>query len=137
MIIYLENVEKSSKKPSFKKSSKFKVGSLATSAVTTIRSKEDKYRFKVVFINDVEVPVNVYWIDYKGKEVLKKEKLSSQDKYSTNTYFTHHWIFRKAEGEDTSKLLADGNAIQNTIFEGEKFLAIPNEKMDVMIMESK
>ena len=73
MLINLENVERSSKKASFKKSSKFKVGSLATSAVTTIRSKEDKYRFKVVFINDVEVPINVYWIDYKGKEVLKKE----------------------------------------------------------------
>ena len=137
MIINLEILERSSKKPSFKKSSKFKVGSLATSAVTTIKSKEDKYRFKVMFKNEVEVPINVYWIDYKGKEVLKKEKLMSQDVYSTHTYFTHHWVFRKADGEDKSKLLADGNAIQNLIFEGEKFLAIPNEKMDVLIMESK
>jgi hypothetical protein len=137
MIINLENLERSSKKASFKKMSKFKVGSLATSAVTTIKSKEDKYRFKVLFKNEIEVPINVYWIDYKGKEILKKEKLFWQDVYSTHTYFTHHWVFRKTEGEDTSRLLADGNSIQNTIFEGEKFIAIPNENMDVVILESK
>ena len=137
MLITLENVERSSKKASFKKSSKFKVGSLATSAVTTIKSKEDKYRFKALFKNEVDAPINVYWIDYKGKEILKKEKLMPQDVYSANTFFTHHWIFRKTDGENTSKLLADGNNVQSLMFEGEKFLAIPNEKMDVIIMESK
>ena len=138
-MINLENVEKSSKKlqSSFKKSSKFKVGSLATSAVTSIKSKEDKYRFKVQFKNDVTVPINIYWIDYKGKEILKKERLLSEDVYSVQTYFTHHWIFRKCEGEDKGKLLADGNNIQSVIFEGEKFLAIPNEKMEVYVSESK
>ena len=105
--------------------------------MTSIKSKEDKYRFKVLFKNDIDVPINIYWIDYKGKEVEKKTKLPPQEVYSTHTYFTHHWIFRKSDSEDKGKLLADANAIQNLIFEGEKFLAVPNEKIEVYISESK
>ena len=105
--------------------------------MTSIKSKEDKYRFKVFFKNDIDVPITIYWIDYKGKEVEKKTKLPPQEVYSTHTYFTHHWIFRKSDSEDKGKLLADANAIQNLIFEGEKFLAVPNEKIEVYISESK
>ena len=105
--------------------------------MTSIKSKEDKYRFKVFFKNDIDVPINVYWIDYKGKEVEKKTRLQPQEVYSTHTFFTHHWIFRKSDGEDKAKLLADANAIQNLIFEGEKFLAVPNEKIEVYVCESK
>ena len=67
----------------------------------------------------------------------KKTKLPPQEVYSTHTFFTHHWIFRKSDSEDKGKLLADANAIQNLIFEGEKFLAVPNEKIEVYISESK
>lgn len=134
-IINLE-MEKSSKKSS-SKSSKFKIVSSATSIVTSIRSKEDRHRFKVMFRNEIEVPINVYWMDHKGKEVQKKEYLGPGDDFSQYTYFTHPWIFRKSEGEDQAKLLADGNGIQGLVFEGEKFLAIPNEKMLVLITESK
>ena len=120
-----------------KKTSKFKAASCATSAVTTIKSKEDKHRFKVVFRNELAVPINIYWLDHKGKEVQKKGGLASGEDYSQYTYFTHPWIFRKSEGDDQTKLLADGNGIQSVIFEGEKFLAIPNEKMMVIISESR
>ena len=89
------------------------------------------------FKNELEDPINVYWIDHKGKEVEKKQNLFPLEEYSTNTYFTHPWVFRKSESEDQTKLLADGNGIQGVVFEGEKFLAIPNEKMLVIISESK
>ena len=133
--INIINLEKErSKKP---KGSKFKITASATSVVTSIKSKEDRHRFKVRFKNELDVPINVYWIDHKGKEVQKKECLAPGEDFSQYTYFTHPWIFRRSEGEDKTKLLADGNGIQSLVFEGEKFLAIPNEKMLVIIAESK
>ena len=136
MKINLKN-EKGEKKPSFRNSSKFKVGSLATTAVTCIKSKEDKYRFKVQFRNELNVPITIFWIDYKGKEVQKKSKVQPGDSYTTHSFFTHPWVFRKSEGEENEKLLAEGNNIRGTVFEGEKFIAIPNEKIEVVILESK
>ena len=121
---------------------KFKVAGSFTTAVVggaDIRSREEKHRFKVVFKNEVldgVTPVNIYWIDHGGKETLKKENLAFGEDYSTSTYFSHPWVFRKSPG-DGAKLIADGNGIQSALFEGEKFLAIPNEKMLVLISESK
>ena len=118
------------------KSSKFRVAGLGTSAITTIKSKEDVHRFKAGFKNDTAVPIDAFWIDYKGKEIQKKTKIPPGEKYTTNTFFTHHWFFRKS-GEESGKLLCDANNITNIIFEGEKFIAVPNELLEIYIMESK
>ena len=79
--------------------------------------------------------VNIYWINHKGDAVLKKPNLAFGKFFTTNTYFSHPWVFRKSG--DRAELTADGNGVQDVIFEGEKFLAIPNEKMLVLISESK
>ena len=102
-----------------------------------VRSREEKHRFRVDFKNEMEdnTKVNIYWINHTGDAVLKKENLAFGKYFTTNTYFSHPWVFRKSG--DSVELMADGNGIQNVIFEGEKFLAIPNEKMLVLISESK
>ena len=132
----LESKEGAPAKKNPFKSSKFRVAGLGTSAITTIKSKEDVHRFKAGFKNDTAVPIDAFWIDYKGKEIQKKTKIPPGEKYTTNTFFTHHWFFRKS-GEDGGKLLCDANNITNIIFEGEKFIAVPNELLEIYIMESK
>ena len=80
--------------------------------------------------------VDIYWINHQGKEILKKEKLAIGEDYTTYTYFSHPWIFRKSSGNG-ERLMAGGNGRQNVIFEGEEFLALPNEKMLTLISDGK
>ena len=120
---------------------KFKAISAATAAVVNvveIRSREEKHKFKVVFRNEVTdlAPVNIYWISHQGKEILKRENLAIREEYSTNTYFSHPWIFRKSPS-DGRKLIASGNHVQSVIFEGILFLAKPNDKIIVVISDGK
>ena len=129
------------KEDSHKFKSTFKAVSTATSAVVSlladVRAVEERHRFRVDFKNKMNdsTAVNIYWISHEGKELLKKENLAFKQYYTTNTYYSHPWVFRRSG--DGGELMAYGNGIQDFIFEGEKFLAIPNEKMLVLISESK
>ena len=89
------------------------------------------------FKNEVDdnTKVNIYWINHTGDAVLKRENLAFGKYFTTNTYFSHPWVFRKSG--DRAELTAHGNGVQNVIFEGENFLAIPNEKILVLISASK
>ena len=138
MITYLI-LEKENSRSKVK--NKFKVITSATSGLAggaEIKSREDKHKFTVVFKNETKdsAPVNIYWINHQGKEILKKDNLAFGEEYLASTHFSHPWIFRKSPGVG-DKLMADGNGIQNVTFEGEKFLAVPNEKLMVLIAESK
>ena len=44
--------------------------------------------------------VDVYWLDYKGREVYKGSMSSHGGTWTQTTYIGHPWTFRKGEGEE-------------------------------------
>ena len=64
-----------------------------------LRSKEGNIETEIEFINNMDEPVSVYWIDYEGNE-QKYKTLSPREKYTQNTYVTHPWIVRKASDNE-------------------------------------
>ena len=85
------------------------------------RSEESTVSYTAVFRNEASSPINVYWIDFNGKETLYGNNLSTSNEYRVTTYFTHRWIFRKSVSGE--KLAAHANGLSGLTFEGESFQA--------------
>ncbi|XP_058800609.1 von Hippel-Lindau tumor suppressor homolog [Phymastichus coffea] len=73
-----------------------------------LRSIHNRQSSFVKFINMTSYNVNVYWIDYAGKEVAYKV-LGCQDYIDINTFVTHPWIFVEEETKD--RLLGNGQPV--------------------------
>lgn len=57
----------------------------------------------VTFVNKHTKPVNITWLDYKGKEVTYKKHLEVNGEFKQQTYSTHPWII--SDSNDPSKVL--------------------------------
>jgi len=89
-------------------------------SVPTVKSESWDRQLTVTFINAASTPVNVIWIDYKGKEKVYKYNLTMGDEYKINTYFTHPWILKNSTDGRTA-LLAKFNDHTGPIFEAGDF----------------
>ena len=87
----------------------------------------------VTFINAASTPVNVIWIDYKGKEKVYKYNLTMGDEYKINTYFTHPWIFKNST-DGRAALLAKCNGHRGPTFEAGDFESDPQKKDEVVLI---
>ena len=85
------------------------------------------------FYNAAQDPVDIFWINYKGKEVKYKSCLDQGDKYRQTTYFSHQWIFK--DSSDSHSLFANANGMKENIFEGCAFKAEANSIIHVTITE--
>jgi hypothetical protein len=47
--------------------------------------------------NHTQTTLNVFWVDYKGKHVLKKSKLKPNRTWTQTTWIDHPWVFEDAE----------------------------------------
>ena len=68
-------------------------------ATASIKSEESKIETEIVFINGLNEPVSVYWVDFKGKEV-KYSILNPRDRYVQHTYDTHPWVVRRSSDNE-------------------------------------
>ena len=100
-----------------------------------VRSVKEEYKFKVAFLSEVPFPIDICWIDFNGQEIAMREGLKTGEQHTDYTYFTHPWVFPKSPGGQ--RQIADTNGVQSEIFEGERYLAIPDEPITVIIVESK
>lgn len=56
---------------------------------------DEKYVAK--FLNSKDIDLDMYWIDYKGEEVLYGS-ISPGETWAQNTYVTHPWVARDKSG---------------------------------------
>ena len=80
------------------------------------------------------VPIDISWIDYGGTPQLTRKALLPGRTFSQVSYYTHPWTFAKPS--DGEKLKASANGIEDLIFEGEAFGALPESTLLVLIKES-
>ena len=79
-------------------------------------------------------PIDVIWIDYKGKEKVYKYDLAMGAEYTINTYFTHPWVFNSSSDGRTT-LMARANGHTSPIFEASSFKAEPDSKLLVEVID--
>ncbi|WP_414624324.1 hypothetical protein [Calothrix sp. CCY 0018] len=54
-------------------------------------SRTDKITTEITFINQRNVPVKTYWLDYSGKRKFYAQ-IQPGDKVVQQTYVTHPWV---------------------------------------------
>ena len=74
---------------------------LSTSSATN-RSLVNNVGITSTFVNQVRGPVDIYWVNFKGEEVIYQRDLESGAAWRVDTYATHVWRFRQQ-----GKLLAE------------------------------
>jgi hypothetical protein len=56
------------------------------------RSTEYSTPAPITFINRSSGPVDIYWIDYKGRRMLYRAELAMGASWQTSTFVTHPWL---------------------------------------------
>ena len=79
-------------------------------------------------------PIDVIWIDYKGKEKVYKYDLAMGAQYTINTYFTHPWVFNSSS-DGRAALLAKANGHTSPIFEASSFKVEADSKLRVEVID--
>ncbi len=62
--------------------------------IGSIRSEQGKNETSIEFVNSLQESVNVFWVDYNGKEI-KYATLDPGKRFLQPTYITHPWIVRR------------------------------------------
>ena len=65
---------------------------------TNVSSYDISTPVKVKFVNSMPLPVDLYWVDYQGKQV-KYATIMPFSSGTTDTFFSHPWIARLAGTE--------------------------------------
>ena len=64
-------------------------------AANSLKSEEGRTaKTEIQFINGLDEPVSIYWVDYKGNEI-KYKTLYPRTRYAQQTYVTHPWVVRR------------------------------------------
>eukprot|EP00803_Ostreobium_quekettii_P006741 evm.model.scf_462.4 EVM.evm.TU.scf_462.4 scf_462:18879-19714(-) len=88
-----------------------------------VRSLHSKVSTHVSFVNNLDVPVAILWLNYRGDEVLYAT-LRPGARYRQQTYVTHPWTFRCTRG---------GNP--NDVVVGHRRVLFPTRQESVVAME--
>ena len=100
----------------------------------TPHSEKNEIKYTAKFLNKVSSPINVYTLDFEGKEQLVGKTIAFGKEHSQPTYFTHSFVFVKSSGG--VRLTANSNGVTGTVFEGQKFGASKDNPIFVLISEA-
>ena len=91
----------------------------ASADQSSLRSKEGNIETAIDFMNSMDEPIAIYWIDYDGKKKLYAT-LRPGEKYSQHTYVTHLIKFELpwSEFKDLLRRLANAGVNASTVFPG-------------------
>lgn len=67
-------------------------------AVGSVRSQNSNAAVKVMFVNEMDVPLNIMWVDFDG-QWKKYHTLAPHSNVSQQTFGTHPWVAVDARGD--------------------------------------
>ncbi len=70
-------------------------------------SRTDKITTEITFINQRNVPVKTYWLDYSGKRKFYAQ-IQPGDKVFQQTYVTHPWVITDVSNNCLGVYYPDG-----------------------------
>ena len=79
-------------------------------------SDEDRTSFTLQFLNDMNTPVNIFWIDFDGNEVLYFKNIPPGRDSTVFTYINHLWVVRDMEGACVESFVIENYSDQDESF---------------------
>ena len=93
----------------------------------------DNDKFEVTFRNSDRQEIDIIWYNEQGNEQLMESNLPPENERTFLTYFTHQWIFKRSGNKERLKATANGVSAQ--VFEGCRFMAKPDKRIQITISE--
>ncbi|CAG5115439.1 unnamed protein product [Candidula unifasciata] len=82
---------------------------MPSNQIAQIKSVHADWPAYVTFVNRTNVPVDIAWVDYRGKLVRYRNELGPGNSHHQNTYVSHPWVAWSSHSQD--KLLVGGGFV--------------------------